>query len=75
MSLDDELTMFRESFYSIHAVVENGYVVYKCKRGFAKNVAEEANKLIEQMNLSLVAIPTSLHSQDSVCVQSNLTEA
>lgn len=75
MSIDDELEKFRISFYSIHAFVENGYVIYKCKRGFAKNVAEEANKLIEKMNLNLTAIPTSLSSQDSVCVQSNLTEA
>ncbi len=73
MSLDDELTRFRESFYSVHCLVENGYIVYKTKRGYANQLAEEANKIIEKMGLNLSAIPTTLNSKNSFVVQSSET--
>lgn len=73
MSLDDDLLKFRENFYSVHAFVESGHVVYKCKRGYANEVAREANKVIEKMGLNLSAIPTTLSSKDSVVVQSSVT--
>lgn len=74
MSLDNELEIFRENFYSVNVFVENGYMVYRTRKGFAKMVAQEANKLIEKLGLNLVAIPSSLSSKDSFHVQSNLTE-
>lgn len=73
MSLDDDLTKFRENFYSVHCLVENGYIVYKTKKGYAGQLAEEANKIIDQLGLNLTAIPTTLSSKDSFHVKSSET--
>lgn len=73
MSLDDDLTKFRENFYSVHCLVERGYIVYRTKKGYASQLAEEANKIIEKMGLNLSAIPTTLSSKDSFVVQSSET--
>lgn len=72
--MNQELEQFRENYFSTKCLVENDYVVYKTRRGFAKALAEEANKLIEMLGLNLTAIPTSLSANDSFCVKSCETE-
>ena len=66
-----ELETFRLNFPSIKCMVYEDEIVYRVLKGRAKEVANEANKLIEQLGLSLSAIPTSLSSQDSICIQSS----
>ena len=73
MSLQDQLLKFRESFFSVYCLVEEDYVVYKTRRGFARSLAQEANDLIDRLNLNLTAIPTSLSADDSFCVKSSET--
>jgi hypothetical protein len=66
-----ELETFRLNFQLTKVFVEDDYMTYKTRRGLAKALAEAANELIESLGLSLSAIPTSLSSQDSICVQSS----
>ena len=69
--MKNQLEIFRENFPSIKCMVYEDEIVYKVLRGRAKEVATEANNLIERLGLSLSAIPTSLSSQDSICVTSS----
>jgi hypothetical protein len=69
--MKNQLNIFQENFPLIKCMVYEDCIVYKVLRGRCKEVAEEANKVIERLGLNLSAIPTSLSSQDSVCVQSN----
>ncbi len=70
-SMANQLNTFMTNFPLIKCVVYQDEIVYKVLRGRAKEVAQAANELIEKLGLSLSAIPTSLSSQDSVCVQSS----
>ena len=69
--MKNQLEIFRENFYSVRCLVEEDYIVYRTKDGLAKLLADEANKLIEKLNLNLSAIPTTLPRQDSFTVQSS----
>jgi hypothetical protein len=69
--MKNELDQFRKAFAMTRCHAEEDFLSYKVLKGRAKEVATEANKLIEQLGLSLSAIPTNLSSQDSICVQSS----
>lgn len=73
MQTADQLEKFMQNFYSVKCCVEGDYIVYRTKKGFAGQVAEQANKIIEQLGLDLTAIPTSLSSKDSFHVKSSET--
>ena len=67
----EQLNTFQENFPLIKCMVYEDCIVYKVLRGRAKEVALEANKVIERLGLNLCAIPTSLSANDSLVVQSN----
>ena len=69
--MNNQLQIFREAFPLTKAWVEPEYIVYRVRNGLAKSVAEEANRLIEEMGLNLVAIPSNLPYANSVCIQSS----
>lgn len=70
MNTEHEFETFRKNFLATRVTVYDDYMTYKVRRGFAKRVAEEANRIISKLGLDLVAIPTSLSSADSVVIQS-----
>ena len=70
MNTEFEFEIFRKNFLATKVMVYQDEMVYKVRRGFAKSVAEEANKIIEKLGLDLVAIPSPLSSADSVVIQS-----
>jgi len=68
--IEKDLTEFRTKFRSIHVRQDENYLVYNYKNIRHASVScSEANLLIEQLNLPLVAI----HNQNdnSFVVQSN----
>ena len=69
--MSNELEKFREAFPFTKVWVEPEYIVYRVRNGLAKSVAEEANRLIEEMGLNLVAIASNLPYSNSVCIQSS----
>jgi hypothetical protein len=71
MKNQDELEKFIKNFPSTHCMAYDDCLVYKTRRGLGKSVAEHANRIIEELNLALTAIPTSLSINDSFVVQSN----
>ncbi len=71
MKNHQELEEFRLAFPLTKVWVEPDCLVYRTRRGLARSLAEAANELIEKLGLSLSAIPTSLSSQDSICIQSS----
>lgn len=74
MSLQDQLTRFREAFFSTKCLVEDDYITYKTRRGLGKTLAEQANELIDYLGLNLTAIPTTLSANDSFYVKSSEVE-
>jgi len=71
MSIDRYFEQFRVSFHSRNVMVYENSMVYKTPRGFADRMADDANVLIEKLNLPLVALPTTLLAKDSFHVKSN----
>ena len=70
MTTQAQLEKFRENFLLTRVYVEDDWMSYKVKRGFAKSVAEDANELIDRLGLDLVAIvPNNSLAQDVVVVQ------
>jgi hypothetical protein len=69
--MKNQLDQFREAFAMTRCHAEEDFISYKVLKGRAKEVAQHANELIEQLGLNLTAIATSLSSQDSVCIQSS----
>lgn len=49
------------------------FLVYKCPRGYAKSMSDDANVLIQKLNLPLVSIPTTFQWGDSFHIKSNET--
>ena len=72
--LENHLNTFREKYISKNVMQYSDELVYKTRSGFAKIAAQGANRLIEQLNLPLVAIATSLLAGDSFIVKSNEIE-
>jgi hypothetical protein len=72
--IQNHLTTFRENFPLTKVMAYDDCLVYSTRRGLAQSVAKDANEIIEKLGLELTAIPTSLSSQDSVCVQSQYTQ-
>lgn len=73
-SLEDQFTIFRMHYDSARVFVGADNMVYKVSWGYADKAAKEANELIEQLNLELVAIPTNLVGKNSFVVQSMFSE-
>jgi len=71
MKNQNDLEKFRVAFPLVKCHVENEFMTYRVRNGLAKSVAEEANKLIDEMGLALVAIASNLPYANSVCVQSS----
>ncbi len=71
MKNQDDLQKFRENFPLVKCHVENEFMTYRVRNGLAKSVADEANKLIDELGLNLVAIASNLPYANSVCIQSN----
>lgn len=73
-TLSEHLLEFRERYNSMKCLVEDDYVIYIFKSYYnAYKACNEANYLIEQMKLPLVAIHGG--SNSFFIVQSNQTEA
>lgn len=72
-TLESQLLLFRETYSSARAIVFSDCIVYKCGRGKAIDASAEANKLIEELGLSLVAIPNKWPANNTYVVQSNET--
>ena len=72
--IEKQLEQVRKSLPFRHVTVYHDAMVYRCPSGLAKDMAEDANKVIEKLNLPLVAIPTTFIRGDSFCVKSNETE-
>ena len=72
--MKNHLDTFRENFPLTKVMAYDDCLVYSTRKGLAQSVAASANEVIEKLGLELTAIPTSLNSQDSVCVQSQYTQ-
>lgn len=70
-TLDIALTKFRENYTSVRVTQFSDCLVYKCAYGKAFDAAKSANKLIETMELPLVAIPNKFPSNNSYTILSN----
>jgi hypothetical protein len=73
MLIATHFEQFKKSFSSRNVMVEKDYLVYRTPRGYSDKLAEDANLLIEKLNLPLVAIPTKFISKDSFLIKSNET--
>lgn len=69
MTTQAQLEKFRENFLLTRVNVEDDFLTYKVRRGFAKAVAEDANELIDRLCLDLVAIAPNSVAQDVVVIQ------
>jgi len=74
MNIEQQLEAFRIAFRFKNVRVEDNYMTYKTPRGFAKSIAKDANEKIGEMDLALVAIPTSFLADDSFVVQSQYVQ-
>jgi hypothetical protein len=72
-TIEKELTQFRETFRHKNVTVYNDSIVYRTPYGLSDKMAKDANDLIADLKLSLVAIPTSFFRKDSFHVKSNET--
>lgn len=73
-TLEKELTTFREMYAATRCTVFSDTIVYRCAYGKADDAAKQANGLIEEMGLNLVAIPNKFPANNSYSIQSNQTE-
>ena len=70
-SLELELNAFREKYSSVKVTQYSDCLVYRCAYGKSIEAAASANKIIEEMGLSLVAIPNRYPNNNSYVIQSN----
>lgn len=73
-TLEKELTIFREMYAATRCTAYQDFIVYRCAFGKANDAAKQANGLISEMGLSLVAIPNAFPYNNSYTIQSNETE-
>lgn len=69
MPIQDELERFRLRYPSTRVTVHDDYMIYKTAAGTAKRASIDANEVILDLGLSLVAKPTNLYKLDSFIVQ------
>jgi len=62
MTLEDQLTTFREQWNGTHVNQYDDYLAYKTVHGFAKSAAYRANQLIYSLGFSLIAETTTDNS-------------
>lgn len=70
-TLEKELTIFREMYAATRCTVFSDTIIYRCAYGKAEDAAKQANGLITEMGLSLVAIANKFPSNNSYSIQSN----
>ncbi len=73
-TVEEAFKEFREEYGSRRLLVYEDYMVYKTAPGYSDKAAINANELIEDMDLPLVAIPTTSHRKDSFYIQSIYSE-
>lgn len=74
-TLEHELTTFREMYAATKCTVYKDFIVYRCAYGKAEAASKQANGLIVEMGLSLVAIPNRFPNNNSYVIQSNETDS
>lgn len=74
MTIETELEVFRKNFPLTRVNVQEDFMVYSVRKGLADAVTKDANELIEELGLSLVAIPTALSAKDTVLIQSQFIQ-
>ncbi len=65
----DHLETFRIRYGSSKVLVYDDCLVYRVANRFAPLAAKDANKLIEKLQLPLVATPTDFSSNDSFSIK------
>ena len=55
MTLEDQLTTFRENWEGMRVTVKDDSIFYAVAWGYGGRAARRANKLIETLNLNLIA--------------------
>ncbi len=73
-TVEEAFKEFREEYKGYKVSVFDDYMVYKTAPGYSDRAAINANELIEDMDLPLVAIPTTSHRKDSFYIQSIYSE-
>jgi len=71
MPLVDQLEKFRKRYASVKVTVYDEYLVYKTSTGSARRACTDANELISDMGLPLVAKVSSGYKLDAFIVQEN----
>jgi len=71
MTLEDQLTTFRENWNGTHVTQYDEHLTYKVVHGFAKSAAYRANQLINSLGLNLIAEMTT---DDSFIIKSKKHE-
>ena len=66
----EEMELFRKIYHSINVFVEDDVLIYSTAPGCSERAAREANELINELGLSLVAESTNLHRKDSFTIKS-----
>lgn len=68
-----ELEQFRKAYDSIRVSVYDDFMVYSTPIGMSEILARSANKLIQELDLELTAIPAKNYPSDTFVVKSNQT--
>lgn len=69
MPIQDDLEAFRLKYSSTRVTVHDDYLIYKTANGVAKRASVDANEVIYDLGLNLIAKPTSFNRLDSFIVQ------
>lgn len=64
-----QLEKFRIAYDSMMVNVYDDFMVYSTPIGMADLISRSANKLIEELNLDLVAIPNKSYPSDSFVIK------
>ena len=68
-----ELEQFRIAYDSVRVSVYDDFMVYSTPSGMADIMARSANRLIQDLDLNLTAIPAKNYPADTFVVKSNYT--
>lgn len=71
-TISNDLEKFLKANKSTHVVAHNDCLVYNCRKGLSDKAAHDANELISELGLDLVAI-SGKWPYDTYLVKSNLT--
>jgi len=68
-----ELEQFRKAYDSTRVSVYDDFMVYSTPSGMSELLAKSANRLIQDLDLNLTAIPAKNYPADTFVVKSNYT--